>query len=147
MKKGFTLIELLVAISIIAVLSTIGLVTYQGIQAKTRDSVRKSDLQKLAIALELYYQQHNGSYISGTGTCETDTPVFYHETNGIAPNMSDKIVPKDPSSTATNEIKYCYISSNGSTYTLCANLENISDPDYVASGCNSSSYHYVLTPR
>jgi len=62
-ERGFTLIELLVTISIIAVLSSIGLIVYQGVQSKARDSIRKSDLQKLAIALEIYAQQPNGLYV------------------------------------------------------------------------------------
>lgn len=57
MRRGFTLVELLVVTSIIAVLSTIGITTYQEIQSKARDSVRKQDLNTLAIALELYYQK------------------------------------------------------------------------------------------
>ena len=78
MKKGFTLIELLVAISIIAVLSTIGLVSYQGTQGKARDSVRKQDLNKLATALELYFQG-KGQYITGSGNClqNTASSTFY----------------------------------------------------------------------
>lgn len=146
-RKGFTLIELLVTISIIAVLSIIGLVVYQGVTTKARDSIRKNDLNKLATALEIYAQQHNGSYIttsSGITACPqpTDTTSTFY--TNIASNMSDRVVPKDPK----DNTFYCYLSTNGSTYTLCANLENTSDPDYVANptGCGSS-YHYVLTPR
>lgn len=147
-KNAFTLIELLVVISIIAVLSSIGLIVYQGVQSKARDSIRKSDLNNLATALEIYAQQHNGSYITtapgGITTCPqpTDTTsTFYTD---IASNMSDGVPPKDPK----DNTFYCYLSTNGFTYTLCANLENATDADYVANptGCGSS-YHYVLTPR
>ncbi len=57
---GFTLNELMVVISIIAVVSTIGVTSYQGLQAKARDSIRKNDLQKISLALEGYFQK-NGS--------------------------------------------------------------------------------------
>lgn len=70
MKKGFTLIELLVAISIIAVLSTIGLSTFSGVQKSARNSVRKNDLTTLATALEIYYQT-TGKYLGNPGSCIT----------------------------------------------------------------------------
>ena len=144
-ERGFTLIELLVTISIIAVLSSIGLIVYQGVQSKARDSIRKSDLQKLAIALEIYAQQPNGLYVreeaSEITTCPqpTDnTSTFY---TNIASDMSDGVVPKDPK----DNTLYCYLSTNGSTYTLCANLENTSDPDIDNRLC--PGYNYGLVPR
>ncbi len=54
--KGFTLIELMVAISIIAVLSTIGMVAYSKVQLLGRDARRKQDLRAIAQALEIFYQ-------------------------------------------------------------------------------------------
>ena len=53
-KKGFTLIELLVVIAIIGLLSSIVLVSMQGVRAKARDSVRKQDLRAVQMAFELY---------------------------------------------------------------------------------------------
>src|SRR3989338_7758435 len=55
-RKGFTLIELMVAITIIAIISTIGLVTYSKAQMLGRDAKRKQDLRSISIALQLYYQ-------------------------------------------------------------------------------------------
>lgn len=140
-KQGFTLIELLVTISIIAVLSVIGLALYQGVQAKARDSVRKNDLQKLALALEIYFQQNNGLYIGGVTSCPvaTDTSSTFY--TGIASNMSDGVVPRDPKTHAL----YCYISSDGSSYTLCAKLDNTSDPD-INSLC-PTGYNFGLVPK
>lgn len=54
-KSGFTLIELLVAISIIAILSAIGLVTFSSVLKQGRDSKRQSDLRSIQSALEQYY--------------------------------------------------------------------------------------------
>jgi len=53
--SGFTLIELLVVISIIAVLSTIGLISYQVLLQNSRDGKRQSDLRLIQSYLEQYH--------------------------------------------------------------------------------------------
>ena len=144
--KGFTLIELLVAISIIAVLSTIGLIAYFGTIAKGRDNVRKEDLNKLSLALEISAQR-NGSYLCPAEegcpitTCPADgdtTSTFYTK---IAPDMSDKTVPTDPK----DHSLYCYI-SDGKTYTLCAKLENSTDRD-INNPPSCKGYNYGVVPK
>lgn len=54
-RRGFTLIELLVVISIIAILSSVGLVTYNGIRGKTLESKRKADIDSIKKAYETKY--------------------------------------------------------------------------------------------
>ncbi len=51
--QGFTLIELLVVVSIIAILSAIGIALYTGIQPKARNDRRRADLDAIAKALEI----------------------------------------------------------------------------------------------
>lgn len=53
-RKGFTLVELLVTISIIGILSAIGLVLYSTVLKQSRDSKRQSDLKSIQLALEQY---------------------------------------------------------------------------------------------
>lgn len=66
-KRGFTLIELLIAISIVAVIASIGFVSYSQAQASARDLRRKNDLQAIATALELYYQTNKRYPCPGDG--------------------------------------------------------------------------------
>ena len=56
---GFTLIELLVVISIISLMSSVLLVATVNTRKKARDTVRRSTLNQLAKALELYYEDNN----------------------------------------------------------------------------------------
>ena len=142
-NKGFTLIELLVTVSIIAILSTIGLVSFQGTQAKARDAIRKDDLNKLATALEIYLQK-NGQYIPPTNanpdSCDRDTAFFY---SGIAPYMSGNMVPKEPQTDANINRPYCYISeNNGQSFRLFTKLENSADSNIT---CAYSTYNYTKT--
>lgn len=153
---GFTLIELLVTISIISVLSVVGLVVYQGVTTKARDSIRKNDLNKLATALEIYYQKNNryvaivnpDNSITDITSCQTDpstdasSPNTFYKT--IKNNMGDGTVPADPS---RNEA-YCYLSSNnGQYFTLCAKLENPETNNPAPAACTTAGYNYVLVPK
>lgn len=66
-RAGFTLVELLIVIVVIAILASISVVAYNGIQARARDAQRKHDIQTIARALELYYIDH-GQYPIITGS-------------------------------------------------------------------------------
>jgi len=137
MKKnnGLTMIEILVAMSIVAILSTFGLINYQTASAKARDGVRKNHLSQLSTALGIYFQKNN-KYIPGSGNCDSDTPALY---TGIASYMSNQAVPRDPVTNAA----YCYISDQmGSSYRLFAKLEKCSDPSN--SLCPYIQYNYSV---
>ena len=70
-NKGFTLIELLVVIAIIGLLSSIVLVSLQGVRAKARDARRLSDMRQILLALQLYYDQYERyPSISADGCCD-----------------------------------------------------------------------------
>lgn len=58
-NKGFTIVELLIVIVVIAILATISVVAYNGIQTNANDSRRKSDLVRIQKAIELYYADNN----------------------------------------------------------------------------------------
>ena len=136
-KNGFTLIELLVTISILAVLSTIGMLMYQGVLSKARDAARKNDLNKLASALEIYYQEKN-KY--------PDNNSFSAE---IAPKLSDNIVPKDPQNNPQDPQSHpnYYYTGTDSAFTLCAKLEipDLSIP--TPPTCPSPLYNYGVIPK
>lgn len=53
-SAGFTIVELLIVIVVIAILATISITAYSGVQARSRDSIRKQDLATLAKATQLY---------------------------------------------------------------------------------------------
>ena len=64
--RGFTLIELLVVISIIAILTTIGMTVYTGTQRSARDAKRRGDIDAIKKALEVNKQISGYQAISGT---------------------------------------------------------------------------------
>ena len=139
MKNAFTLIELLVVISIIAILTAIGLVAYSSVTSKARDGIRKNDLRTIATALELYYQK-NQSYIQSITSCNSqDSNTFYAalRESGLINGQT----PQDPLPPYQN---YCYITTvnNGQVYRLFAKMEkpDTNDPNYI----NCTNYNWTL---
>ena len=144
--KGFTLIELMVAISIVAILATIGFSTYSQTQVRARDAKRKQDLRALSTALELYYQSYkhypctDNHVNSGGGGTWIVNNFAYAAGCGDATHVFDTRFinqqPLDPNH-PTRALVYFGRGDNyatctmaaGQGYVLIANLENSNDPD------------------
>ena len=166
-KKGFTLIELMVAITIIAIISTIGLITYSKAQGLGRDAKRKQDLRSIAIALELFYQKNKRYPCSGAGWFDwqdsnsnnwlTDSSACTGGTNQKISPEYISTMPKDPINTGlpvgafdSPVSGYGYWSVNstygtcmpGQYYILATLLENSKDKDAFGS---STINHCGLT--
>ncbi len=119
---GFTMIEILVTATIIGLLSTIGISGFQAITRSGRDALRKSDLEQIRSALEIY-KSENQKYPT-VSSCNAVLTTDY-----INP------YPTDPSKTT---YKYCYVpaAEPALTYKLCAHLEN---GDSITDNCDSGS--------
>lgn len=104
-RKAFSFIELIVVVTIIAILSVAGMVSYGSISKKSRDSRRISDLEKIRIALEMARQVGN--------TYPTSVSVL------VTSNYLE-VSPKDPKT--KNE--YTYERFNGYSYRIGATLED-----------------------
>ncbi|MDP3983307.1 MAG: prepilin-type N-terminal cleavage/methylation domain-containing protein [bacterium] len=152
MKKGFTLIELMVVISIIAILSSVGLATYTSYGKKAKDSRRMVDLEVIRQALELY-RSDNGVYppvptVSGFCTQISNT-AYTQVKNALESGYLDK-VPQDPQYADTYQ-DYFYISPiNGQKYALYAELEQSDSADDGITGCDRidglpNEYDYRVT--
>lgn len=60
-NQGFTIVELLIVIIVIGILAGLVYTTFSGIQAKARDTERKTDVNSVHSQLESYFAQ-NGKY-------------------------------------------------------------------------------------
>ncbi|BCX14925.1 MAG: hypothetical protein KatS3mg088_608 [Patescibacteria group bacterium] len=123
-KLGFTLIELLVVISIIGILISLSLFGIQNARKSSRDAKRKSDLESIRSALEMY-KADNGRYPSISDFNASSLPLSSY----IASNPSD---PLSPSRFYTYT---CSPSGNCNTYALCASLEG---GGAAVSGCGGN---------
>ena len=132
MKKthGFTLVEIIIVVSIIGLLSTIGLASYSTLTKGARDARRKADLEQIRSALELY-KSNNGVYPTTNDawyaacTNEWATTRSDYVPNIVADGYIQKL-PQDPRcgqnfGVCKNPSWVCYTyRSNGTDYKLVA---------------------------
>jgi len=107
--RAFTLIELLVVISIIGILISISLFGIGNARKSSRDAKRKSDLETIRSALEMY-KADVGGYPANAP--DPGHPLQYQDNEYLAS------WPEDPLPARS----YAYY-SNQVTYTVCAALE------------------------
>jgi general secretion pathway protein G len=60
--KGFTLIELLIVMGILALLMTIPILAFKGMQDEARQTKARADLRTLKVAIETYYKNNGNEY-------------------------------------------------------------------------------------
>jgi prepilin-type N-terminal cleavage/methylation domain-containing protein len=156
MEKGFTLVELLITVSILAVITTLTLVNYNGSNAKARDAQRKSDFRAIRTALE-QYKLDTGSYpLAGTTTfpaqsvqiqAATPSPgVGETQFTALMSTLVSGYLPRafsDPRNTTIYRYRYTVNDSGAGSFTLETCLETATDPQRYQ---NSSGTFTVLNP-
>jgi general secretion pathway protein G len=134
LKSGFTIIELLVVMVILAVLVSVGLGSYISSQTKSRDARRKTDLQNIARALEIYYNDQGGYPVSSGNAGIAGQPWGdpFVDPDNPSETVYMNVLPADPSDGA-----YYYDSTDGTYFQLYAFLENENDGDLTKDGSDN----------
>ena len=106
-KHGFTIIELLVVMAVIGILATIMIVSYSGIQQRSRDSQRDSDVTQIKMALEKYHADKS----EYPGVCSGDNMGC--SVSALATDLSPylSVIPHDPKYDADSGNDYQYVRS------------------------------------
>lgn len=149
-KKGFTLIELLVVIAIIGILATIVLVSLNTARQKARDVRRIGDLRQIALALEMYYDDHaTTGYPGDADAAACDDWAAMVTALQAAPGYMT-VVPSDPGG---GSAAYAY-NTDLVDYVLRAQLEQATntafttDVDLAPLGCDCTDANrmYCIQP-
>jgi len=110
-RSGYTLLELLVVMAIIAILATVGLVSFNATQKKSRDTRRKGDLRSISNALEQYYAVCGSIYPTPATGSKVPSTVF-------CPSPSQAMMVTVPNDPGTN-VAYG-MTGAGTSYSICA---------------------------
>lgn len=133
--QGFTLVELLIVVSVIAILSIVGIAVFTSAQEQTRDARRKADIQAIQKSLESHYNDSScgaTAAVSYCGITATTTAILF--ANGS--------IPLNP---APGGADYTYPTVAASSYTTCAQLENntgnYNDAGTTPNATNTGTYY------
>lgn len=127
---GFTLIEVMIVVSIVAILAVMAMFMMTNNLGKSRDGRRKTDLDRIKIAFESYYDDEN--------TFPPDTILSTCGGEGLRPYLSE--IPCDPKT----KRPYCYIydsTSGGQEYHILSALEFDSDPAISSLNCDNEGVY------
>jgi general secretion pathway protein G len=139
-RQGFTLLELLVSATIIAVLTVIGVVSYSSVNKRSRDVKRKSDLEQIRSALEMF-RSDNGSYPSvGSGSWRK---VFNLNTGNSLTGLVSTYMPAMPEDPQPTTRFYLYEAKNIQSgnyygYCVCACLESSPCTTVISNTCEAA---------
>ncbi len=124
---GFTLIELLIVISIIGILTAIGVVSFSNVARKGRDARRMSDMKAAQNAFEQYFSAHS-EYGVGCDAMDDSLPSGW----------SGMIDPK------TGSNYPCTSTVTG--YCACADMEDETKSTHSDSACGTGTpkTHYCV---
>lgn len=158
-RRGFTLIEILIVISLLGVLSTLGLSSFSAAQKRGHDSRRKEEARQLAGALRLYYttyQQYpadaaavpygtvHGCGAAGSAACPCSASAQF--ASGVACDLVYmKRLPREMGTRV-----FYHQQSGGDGFQIKVSLEYTGDPDKAqsqlrcpgtgASACGTGDY-------
>jgi general secretion pathway protein G len=129
---GFTFVELLIVISLLAALAILAVMSFLPQIGKGNDAKRKSDIDRIKVAVEEYEKDHNCYPLPDIMNCTPGT--------GLQPYLNK--IPCDP----TTGSPYLYTTDNNTCptwYKLYAVLQNKSDPEAIPNIGPNAVYNYV----
>lgn len=128
-NKGLSLIEMIIILAIVMVMVVAGFFVIGPHLRKGRDARRKSDLEKIKVAMEEYYND-NDQY--------PDTSIFENcGSDDFAPYLSP--IPCDPETGRPYVIQVGISSGKIFWYKLYTLLENENDPDSASLGLSGGT--------
>lgn len=146
-QAGFTVVELLIVIVVIGILAALVLNTFSGVQARGRDTERKTDVNSIATQLEAFYALNN--YYPTLANLQDTASGGWVETNLEGVDV-DAFVDQDgdglvAGTDATNDDEYMYsvlpagcdnTTTECEQFTLTAYQETDTANDYVKDSLN-----------
>lgn len=140
-RRGFTIIELLIVILIIGILASLVIVGYNGMQARSRDAIRKNDIASLAKEIQVYAIQ-NQTWSAACGDTTNTLSGYNNLTYGSNPTISSCLKTFDSSDKQLNDPSGC-VSLTDTASTCNLNIRGA----YAAYNTIATNGHYYLVAK
>lgn len=146
-RQGFTMVELLIVIAIMAILSSITVGQFQTAKKKANDVARKSDLNGVSKALQMYFADYGvmpSASADGKIMINPTTAVEWGGAFVDGNYVYMKVVPKENNSSLPS---YCYKTDLANKkYALFAQLENTNDKECLGNySCGNQGRKYCFS--
>ncbi len=139
-QSGFTIIEIAVVISVIAIIASIILVSFNQVQKDSRDRRRTADATALKVAVEAYYRDNNE--YPKIPTCNDGASC---NSSDLAPFLVPKYIPAIPMDPKGIEYNYVYDRTyNPDAYGFYIQYEGT--PGNCKTGRNLSAWWWYAAP-
>ncbi|MFC1653592.1 type II secretion system protein [Patescibacteria group bacterium] len=144
LQKGFTLMELLIVMVILGILTTLVAGNFSASQERARDTRRKGDLEALADALEIYYNDKgnfppaNAGNMEGCGAGDAQTCTWGQE---MADQNGTIYMSKIPAESSSARNYYYDSDGTNQWYAIYARLENDEDKGIPRDASENNQYY------
>ena len=147
-SRGFSLVELIVVIAIISFVVATFFPNFMAARQRSRDTQRKSDMDSIKQALELYKLDKNPPVYPTTGAFDASMCGQCWSSGGSCTgNIYMRRIPCDPGSVAPSPYLYEADPVDTLKYDLTTCLENFVDTDRdptPAAACPGSNTSYTI---
>lgn len=141
--QGFTLIELLVVITIIAILSVVGMTVFTGVQKNAREAGRRGDIDAIVKALEVNktasgYQFLNANQFANGAIPATD-PQARPYCISTAAGAADPTTWTTSCPTGWSAVSSTVPAANSTSFKVCAATETTGTDGTAGVLCRANS--------
>jgi len=142
-SSAFTIVEIVIVITIIAILSSLAVITFNNVRQDSRDAARQSNATIVSEALEKYYEE-NGEYPSVASIANSQSG---NTGEAVASKLSipiDSLVMPNMPSTTTNGIAPGTDPQNDYlAYEASSSTDNASCQNDINGGCDKYTLRYI----
>ena len=115
-EKGFTIVELLIVIVVIAILATITIVSYNGVQNRAKSTAAQKSASTVRDKAEAY-NALNSTYPVGAATSAAMTTTFNSTTESALTGTGVTLAATPTAANGQTTVRYAGC-SNGAGYTI-----------------------------
>jgi prepilin-type N-terminal cleavage/methylation domain-containing protein len=138
-RPGFTIVELLIVIVVIGILVAITIVAYNGMQNRSRDSRRTSDIAAIQKLLELYKADNGGYPLCGSSSAYVPPNTNNTSYSDVTTCLTAALIPKYAATLPADPVN-----ANSNKYFYAVGYQKNSNPTPFS---NNYTNNYIIAAK